>query len=618
MARRELKLIVNTAELGNRVIPLRDRRLSVGRATDQDICIPDRKISSAHALLEPVEGGYRLRDLGSTNGTYVNNQLVEGIHQLEPGDELRFGNTRVLYTDKDPRALDWPGPDPIGPTGTDHGSDTGATAVPGPTGAPALGPTERASLDDLIGGDLGPKTVKFKVRDIERDLFDSEEVTAPVAALQRRLQVLYRMTALTRELGHQIPSLLDQALQLVLEVSEADRGAFFLCDEQGRLEPAVVRNRRGPAEARGVSRTILRQVLQTGEAILTQDAQQDERFEAHQSIYTHNIRSALAVPLRAQDDVIGVLHLDKRSSRRPFGTEDLQLAVIVAQQAATTIANARLFDAIRRANRELEGARDEILRWNQELEHKVAERTHEVQTQAEQIARLSRQKDQLLGMVAHDLRTPLAGMLGFAEVAIAGIRAGMEAEHTLEDLEVIKTTAQEMSELLNDLLDVSRLEAGKIRIEPRPLDLVAAVQEGRRRYEMWAAAKEISFQARVPDGRLVVQADPRRIQQVLNNLISNAIKYSSQGGTIVLALRRHDGFVQVSVEDTGQGIAADDLDKVFASYEQTKTLATAGEHGAGLGLSIAKALVEQHGGEIWVESVVGVGSRFTFSLPLLG
>jgi signal transduction histidine kinase len=290
------------------------------------------------------------------------------------------------------------------------------------------------------------------------------------------------------------------------------------------------------------------------------------------------------------------------------------LAVIVAQQAAATIANLRLFEAISLANRELERARDEILRWNQELEHKVAERTQEVQEQAERIADLLRQKDQLLGMVAHDLRTPLTGMLGFAEVAISDLQAGSATEHTLEDLLVIRQSAQEMSELLNDLLDVSRLEAGKIRIELRPVDIGSRVREDRRRYEMWASSKEIGFAAKSPNDEMWVLADPKRIQQVLNNLVSNAIKYSTSGGMITLRVKPAGEFVEISVQDTGQGIAPDDLDKVFATYEQTRTQATAGEHGAGLGLSIAKKLVELHGGEIWVESKAGVGSRFTFSL----
>ncbi|MBL4850524.1 MAG: FHA domain-containing protein [Planctomycetes bacterium] len=591
------KLILAT-DGGRRVVPILKGRLTVGRAGDQDISLSDRKISGAHALLEKSSGGYRVRDLASTNGTYVNGVLVEGTHALHFGDEVRFGNTRGLFTDLDPREVDWPGTD----SELDQGSDT-----------------EPQSQE-------GPQTVKFRVQDIERGLFDSEESPGSLGSLQRRLQVLYRMTALTRRPGGSIDNLLDQALKLVLEVSDADRGAFFLVDQATqKLVPHGVRDRHGPTEAKGISRTILKQVRTTGEAIISRDAQADERFEANQSILSHNIRSALAVPLHAQtrtqdpsgqpqSEVLGVLHLDKRSARRPFESEDLQLAVIVAQQAAATIANLRLFEAISLANKELERARDEILRWNQELEGKVAERTQEVQEQAERIADLSRQKDQLLGMVAHDLRTPLTGMLGFAEVAISDLQAGSATEHTLEDLLVIRQSAQEMSELLNDLLDVSRLEAGKIRIELRPVDIGARIRTDRRRYEMWASSKEIGFTAKAPSEELWVSADPKRIQQVLNNLVSNAIKYSTSGGMITLRVKPAGKEVEVSVQDTGQGIASDDLDKVFASYEQTKTQATAGEHGAGLGLSIAKKLVELHGGQIWVESKPGVGSRFTFSL----
>lgn len=589
---REPKLIVALDALGTRVIPLRQRRLTVGRGNDQDVCLPDRKISSAHALLEPVAGGYRLRDLGSTNGTYVNGHLVDGLRILRLGDEVRFGNTRVLYTDQDPDAVDWPSP----------ASDVGGGS----------------DLDLPPLDELAPKTVKFSIRDVERELLASDESTAGFASLQRKLTLLYRLSTATRGVVSSTPALLEQALALLFEVTDADRGAFFLADpETAQLRAVLLKSRRGkPAKETGISRSILAQVLATGEVILSEDAMRDERFNANRSILTNRIRSALAVPMRVGDAMVGVLHLDKRSARRPFGQEDLQLAVIVAQQAGAAIANARLFERISLANRELEEARDEILRWNQELEHKVAERTAEVQAQARRIEDLSRQKDQLLGMVAHDLRTPIAAMLGFAEVALAGLDVGIDAERTREDIEVIRTTAQEMSDLLNDLLDVSRLEAGKVNVDPQPLDLAGQIAASRRRYEVWAQGKEIAFSAFLPDGGLVALADGKRIQQVLNNLVSNAIKFSSPGGRITLTARREGDRAQVSVADTGLGIEPEDLERIFVSYEQASARATAGEHGSGLGLAIAKKLIEAHGGEIWVESRKGVGSRFSFTLPL--
>lgn len=594
-----LKLIVRSGALAaDRVILLHDERLSVGRGPDQDLCIPDRKISSAHALLEPLQGGYRIRDLGSTNGTYVNGELVQGVCRLELDDEIIFGSTRVLFTDRDPDQLQW-------------------ADAPLPEAAPAPAPAPRPQAPGTDEGELafleelgGPQTVKFNLKDIERGLFDTGE-DAGAKALQRRLQVLYRVTMVARSLD--VQAILRDAVGLLLEVIEAERGSIFLKDAGGQLVEAAAEGRgRGGAQA-GVSRGILAQALQEGEAILTRDAQEDHRFAANQSIYTFGIRSALVVPLRVQEEVLGVLHLDKRDSRRPFDHDDLQLAAIVAQQVAAALSNARLIDAITRANRELESARDQILRWNQELEHKVEQRTREVQAQAAKIAELHQQKDQLLGMVAHDLRTPLTGLLGFAEVALVDLDTGGPVK---EDIEVIRTTALEMNELLSDLLDVAKFEAGKMRLNPQEMDLAAVLAEGRRRYDLWAQAKGIIFRMALRGPLPRARVDARRVQQVLNNLVSNAVKFSSKGGAITLSAREVDGAIEVSVIDTGQGIAAGEVDRIFGQFEQTSAQATAGERSSGLGLAIAKKLVELHGGRIWVESKKGVGSKFTFTLPL--
>ena len=583
----QLKLIVR-GESGDRIYPLSHQRMSIGRGSDQDVRIPDRKISSAHALLEPRQGGYRLRDLGSTNGTYVNSVLVEDVRPLDPGDLIVFGNTMVLYTNQSPHAVIWP------------------EAVPD---------AEASSAADME--ELGMRTVKFKLTEIEQGLLGGDSVE--VERLQRRLQLLYRMTQITRS-TQSIPALLEEALGQLFEVIPADRGAIFMQGPRGELDEVALQTRRSSGSGR-ISQSILGQVMASGQAILSEDALQDERFNTTASIYTQNIRAALAVPLRMGDgQPLGVLHLDRRgaTSRGAFGEEDLQLAAIVASQLASAISTRQLFEAISRTNRELEGARDEIMRWNQELERKVEERTHEVKAQADRIQELNKEKDALMGMVAHDLRTPLSGLLGFAEIAIDGLETGADAETLRGDLDVIKHTAIEINELLTDLLDVSRIEAGKVAVSPRVVRFEELVEEGRRRYELWAGHKEIRFQVHIPERLPQAMLDPRRVQQVLNNLISNAIKFTNPGGAITLAARRVGETLEVSVVDTGQGIEAGELDKVFARFEQTSARATAGEYGSGLGLAIAKKLVELHGGHIWVESKVGVGSKFSFTLPIRG
>ena len=581
----QLKLIVRQDSFADRVVSLGGRTISIGRGSDQDLCIPDRKISSAHALLEPCPEGYRLRDLGSTNGTYVNGVLVEGVRVLQCDDEVLFGNTRVILTDQSPSVFD----------------------MPGPRGGGVPPSTEQAG--EPPAESLGPRTVKFNLREMERSFLDSRGAK-DAARLQRRLQVLYRLASTARTHVASIPTLLDAVLALTFEAIDADRGVIYLLDGQGEL---VLLAERGGT--RGVSQGILNQVLQSGEAILTRDAQQDHRFNANHSIHALNIRSALSVPLQGPEQILGVLHLDRRKARRPFGEEDLQLSAIIAQQTAAAVSHARFVEALSRTNHELEAARDEILRWNHELESKVEERTREVQAQASKIAALNREKDALLGMVAHDLRTPLSGLLGFAEIAQADLEM-QDLERLREDLEVIRSTAVETNDLLSDLLDVSRIESGKMHIDRDDVDVAELVESWRRRYEMWAENKELAFRVWVEPGLPQVSLDPRRIQQVLNNLVSNAVKFSTSWGTITLGARRRGDQLEVSVTDTGQGIEANELDKVFGRYEQSSTQATRGEKGSGLGLSIAKKLVELHGGTIWVDSKRGVGSKFSFALPI--
>jgi signal transduction histidine kinase/pSer/pThr/pTyr-binding forkhead associated (FHA) protein len=601
MSTGQLKLIVRILPIGNRVVPLTRDRLSIGRGSDQDVRIPDRKISSAHALLEPYEGGYRLRDLGSTNGTYVNSVLVENVHPLHLDDLIVFGNTQVLFTDKDAETVQWPEPP--------QADSDGQVAVPLPSGGGTT--VQEPPFDD----ELSRNTVKFKLQEIEQGLFGGD---VEVERLQRRLQVLYRMTMITHA-SQSIPALLEEALEQVFAVVEADRGAIFMQGPHGDLDEMALRTRRARGVGR-ISQSILGQVMTSGEAILSADALQDMRFNTTASIYTQNIRAALAVPLRsAEGATMGVLHLDRRGANKgPFGEEDLQLAAIVASQLAGAISTRQLFEEITRANHELEAARDEIMRWNQELERKVEERTREVQAQAHRIQELNREKDSLMGMVAHDLRTPLSGLLGFTEIALDGVESGADSETLTGDLEVIKNTAIEINELLTDLLDVSRIEAGKVHVVPRQVQFEDLVEDGRRRYELWAGHKQIRFQVHIPEQLPMASLDPRRVQQVLNNLISNAIKFTKPGGAITLAARQRGEELEVAVIDTGQGIDPTELERVFGRFEQTSAQPTAGEYGSGLGLAIAKKLVELHGGRIWVESKVGVGSKFSFTLPLRG
>ncbi|MCA8922631.1 MAG: FHA domain-containing protein [Planctomycetes bacterium] len=602
----EPKLLVRLKLGGEQVVPLRGQPIAIGRGAGQDVRLTDRKISSAHALLEPTPGGYRIRDLGSTNGTYVNDQLVHGVRPLQLEDMIQFGDTQVLYTLRERGTVQWP--------------------------PPTLSSDEALlrEFDDLE--DPGLRTLKFTLKDLEQEFVQPDE---GADQLRQRLEALFRVTTVLKS-ASSIPQLLENTLELVFSASKADRGVILLkgVRPDSPLRPIASRERSRQSRSAGegsskggttvvraidlqrFSRGLLDEAVHSGEAVLSRDTRADGRFASNFSIHANGITSAVAVPLPGPEGTLGVLYLDKRGFESPpFRQEDLQLSAIVAQQAGAAVSGLNMLEALRHANAELETARDEILRWNQELERKVQERTSEVQAQATQIAELNREKDALMGMVAHDLRTPLAGLLGFAEIALEGLDSGEDPKTVREDLDVIKSTAMEMNELLSDLLDVSRIEAGKVQFSPEPVNLIEFLGESRRRYELLAARKQIGFSLALPDELPPVSLDPLRIRQVLNNLVSNACKFTNPGGTVTLRARVTAAAFEVSVSDTGQGIAADELDRVFQRYEQTSAQPTAGEKGSGLGLAIAKRLVEMHGGRIWVESQPGVGTRFTFALP---
>ena len=168
----------------------------------------------------------------------------------------------------------------------------------------------------------------------------------------------------------------------------------------------------------------------------------------------------------------------------------------------------------------------------------------------------------------------------------------------------------------NDLLDVAKIESGKLDLHPVSTDIADLVQDNVHLNRVLASNKDIEIQTAIDGPPPTMQLDPDKIEQVLNNLISNAIKYSHPNSTITVQLTREDAHALLSVRDEGQGIPAEDIDKLFQPFQRTSVQSTAGEKSTGLGLVIVKRIVEGHGGTIWVESAVGEGSTFFVSLPL--
>jgi signal transduction histidine kinase len=224
-------------------------------------------------------------------------------------------------------------------------------------------------------------------------------------------------------------------------------------------------------------------------------------------------------------------------------------------------------------------------------------------------------KSQLLSTVSHELRTPLASIKGFATTLL---RQDVKWDETnrREFLSIIDEESDRLSELISNLLDMSRIEAGTLRIEPEPADLAPIIEETVGAFKI--QTHRHTFRVDLPDALPLVWADPRRARQVLRNLLDNAVKYSPDGGLIGVTASSDAEVVQVVVSDQGLGIEAQYLEHIFDRFYQVDSASTRAVGGSGLGLSICKAILDAHGGRIWVQSEVGLGTEFYFTLPLAG
>jgi signal transduction histidine kinase len=250
------------------------------------------------------------------------------------------------------------------------------------------------------------------------------------------------------------------------------------------------------------------------------------------------------------------------------------------------------------------------------LEKKVEERTRELALLNERLKELDRMKSDFVSNVSHELRTPLTAIKGAVDLVLREV-AGPLTEKQIHYLTRVRSNTQHLTGLINDLLDLSKIESGRIEVKSSPVSLSGLVHEVVEALRFVAAEKVITLESTIPRKSILVWADRNKINQVLMNLIGNAIKFTPmQGRIIVSASTIGEERVQVSVSDTGPGIPPDEKKRIFAKFYQIAELNGTNPKGTGLGLAISKALVELHGGRIWVESEPSRGSTFCFTLPL--
>jgi len=310
----------------------------------------------------------------------------------------------------------------------------------------------------------------------------------------------------------------------------------------------------------------------------------------------------LAVPLMLRGEVIGVVGV-KRKVEDPAGTspqgvssplwgaggawreEEIEAVKEVADQTAAALENARLA--------------------------KAQEKTI---TQLRDVDRL---KSEFLTSMSHELRTPLNSIIGFADILLQGIDGPLN-EQSLVDITAIHNSGKHLLALINDILDLSKIEAGRMELAYSPIPVDSIFTEVTTSVSSLIAKKPVDLIADAPEGLPMVWADSLRLSQVLINLVSNAIKFTDQGRVTMKARAREDNFVEISVSDTGMGIPRDKFELVFEHFRQVDSRTNRKYQGTGMGLAIARQLVELHGGKMWLESIVGQGSTFRFTMPIAG
>ena len=293
-------------------------------------------------------------------------------------------------------------------------------------------------------------------------------------------------------------------------------------------------------------------------------------------------RASLAVPLLREDCIVGALVV-RRKSTGEFRPEVIELLKTFATQSVLAIQNARLF--------------------------------REIEEKSQQIEAANRHKSEFLANMSHELRTPLNAIIGFSEVLqekLFGELNEKQAEYTDD----ILSSGRHLLSLINEILDLSKVEAGRMELELAAFDLPLAIDNARTFVRERATRHGIALDVTVDKRLGEIVGDERKIKQILLNLLSNAVKFTPEGGRIGIEARQADGVVEISVSDTGVGIAPEDQPKIFEEFRQVGSDYAHKTEGTGLGLTLAKKFVELHGGKIWVESEVGKGSKFTFTLPI--
>lgn len=400
---------------------------------------------------------------------------------------------------------------------------------------------------------------------------------APLAHVESvHAEILAKLLAVSARLSStlHLNDLLLLVMEVATELTNTQVASILLVDEMtGQLHFAASTNRDVPEDIIvPLDNSIAGWVVRNGRSLILEDVQSDSRFYATVDKDLQFVtRSMLAVPLKTQKKVIGALEVINKKDNLPYTNQDIALTESLASQAAIAIMNARLFH-----------------------------------------------QSDLLAEIMHELKTPLMAIRSASELMS---RPNFPQAKVGDLVQMIKREVTRLSHMTQDFLDFARLESGRVRLAKEAVDLVLLVSDVVRIAEAQAASRHITITTEMsPDtpkesSLLTLMGDADRLKQVLLNFVSNAIKYNVEHGRITIRVYCQNQDVVIAIADTGLGIAPEDVAHLFERFYRVPTAEGTAE-GSGMGLAIAKKIVEQHNGRIEVHSIVGTGTTFTLYLPL--
>lgn len=404
---------------------------------------------------------------------------------------------------------------------------------------------------------------------------------------ERRIAYLERIVKISQILNStlSLEPLLQIIIQSATELTNTDACSIMLIDKNtGELRFSEATGGLNDALKKAtvpLNNSIGGWVIRHNRPLLIRDAKNDPRWHGDVDDSTNfDTRSILGVPLKVRDKIIGVLEVVNKKTEEGFNEDDIQIATTLSAHAATAIENARLLDELQQAYRTL--------------------------------AEVDRIKGDFVSIASHELRTPLAVILGYATF----LRDNVTGQAS-EQLDIVLSSAMRLRALIDDMVNLRHIQADEVQLQRSIFSFKELVLDVVKEFSQLIAGKQQSLTTKfVPDSNpLNIDADRQKVYLIVANLISNAVKFTGEEGRIHINVELRDHKYWVDVIDTGIGIPKEKFDLIFDQFYQVEPSLTRKYQGMGLGLSIAKGMVEVHKGRIWVESVVGKGCKFSFFLP---